>query len=261
MYLCKNSYLFSLALLAIVFLNNLEPADAGLSSYLPSFNPFYWLGSRKNATATPINRSDDRNFTAILVDKNNTINFSLEYRSKDDPTIRSGQNRFYSNGTKVPAPTIAPVLVTETTAKPITTTTTLVTTTILTTPSGFSPGSIINMFTTQKPKIIFDKRHPNQARKFKIIKNGKLFDAPSSSAAASNLTTSDSNRFAVAFDSDESTNKLKSEVLSKNNTFNKGDDQDNGGANTVADGPLMTPNKANSSRASNSNSIWKLFSS
>ena len=176
-------------------------------SYLPSIrslNPFYWYGSSKSNTTQLVEgdiseRSDKCTDLNLCPSTANYLPGSLASKKNSNSSSSSSisnstnWNGILPSGPALKVPTnngTSSMLQVSTTRSPLvstttapkstitmTTTTTTTTTTAAAVAGDFTRGSIRNLFTTKKPNILIDK--PTQwPKKFKILKNGKVYDVP-----------------------------------------------------------------------------------
>lgn len=197
----------------ILLVANVDQADAGLMSYLPSmrvFNPFYWYGSAKsNATQLvedDISKRSDKctdlnlcpsttNNLPGLLSKNKSSSSNNTELIENLPVVPLKVSANNKTSILQVSTTRSPLMSTTTVPSSTTTTSTTITTALPTVAGEFTRGSIRNLFTTKKPNILIDK--PTQwPKKFKILKNGKVYDMPGHMSVVDqnvNPPTSDNN--------------------------------------------------------------------
>lgn len=253
MAITRYSPSFILIYVSVMLLVSPEATGAGITNYLPplgAFNPFYWFNSANKNNTSPINRSDEQTLSSL------NFTDSAPNQTTISPTTSNHvfqgltpQTRISSNGTKFP-------IVLATTTLPTTTTNAPTTTTTPTT--NFPPGSILKLFTTQKPKIIIDKLNNNyQPKKFQIVKNGRLYNA--SVTLPQNISTTLGDNFSIAFDTDDNKKQFVNNKLKNNQEINNHISQHHNAINSVKNNTTTnySTNKQDSSKATNS--IWSLF--
>lgn len=234
---------------------NPKPIEAGITSYLPPIsilNPLSWFYTTRTRNATSdvskdnISRSDSSNGRLI---------HEVKLEGPKEQALRFATIKPNRGKTHMTTLTTTPALTTTTTT---TTTTPIPSTTvsqldasISTNVSNYQPGSIANLFTTQRPKIIVPT-NKYSAMKVRISKNGKFYDSSvnanlsrQSSSYAQAFEINDDRKSPSSYKSDRDIDSINPRSLDQNSR---------------AKSEMNYETTANSTKMSNLNivgSIWK----